>query len=133
MARPLPLYHLTVDLTTTTPLNPQPLFSGGKGHFPIENREIQVKVPGVPWPLMVYLIYHFCLFQDFSVLSRYLSEQHGIHFLNYMSDFHLLYFLYTANPAAIDFKVCQPCTDATSLIPGPFPLTKGSGNEAKSP
>ena len=42
LARPFPLYQLTVDLTTTTPLNPQPLFSGGKGRFPIENREIQV-------------------------------------------------------------------------------------------
>ena len=42
LARPFPLYQLTVDLTTTTPLSPQPLFPGGKGRFPVENREMQV-------------------------------------------------------------------------------------------
>lgn len=43
--------------------------------------------------------------QDFNSLSRFVSEQHGVPFLNYMSDFHLLYHLYTASPAGIDFKV----------------------------
>ena len=43
--------------------------------------------------------------QDFSSLSRYIGEQHGVHFLNYLSDFHLLYYLHTASPAGIDFKV----------------------------
>ena len=48
-----------------------------------------------------------CLYslQDFSSLSRYVGEQQGVPFLNYVSDFHLLYFLYTASPAGIDFKV----------------------------
>ena len=53
----------------------------------------------------------FIGFQDFNCLSRYVSDQIGIHFLNYMSDFHLLYYLYTSTPAGIDFKVSEPPTN----------------------
>lgn len=38
-ARPLPLEYLIIELTTTSPRNPQPLLPGGKEpFFPIENR-----------------------------------------------------------------------------------------------
>ncbi len=42
LARPLPLEYLLIELTTTTPIKPNPLFPGGNGHFPITNRETQV-------------------------------------------------------------------------------------------
>lgn len=42
LARPLPLEYLIIELTTTTPIKPNPFLPGGNGNFPITNREFQV-------------------------------------------------------------------------------------------
>ena len=52
-ARPLPLEYLIIELTTTTPRNPQPLLPGGREPaFPVEHRAaigqpVQVRVCAV--------------------------------------------------------------------------------------
>lgn len=87
LARPLPLEYLIIELTTSTPIKPNPLLPGGNGHFPITNRELQ----------------------NFNTLSDYLREQSGVPFLSYMADFHLLLFLYRAeSELGIDFKPFLP-------------------------
>lgn len=42
IARPLPLEYLIIELTTTTPIKPDPLLPGGQGYFPTTNRDLQV-------------------------------------------------------------------------------------------
>lgn len=92
LARPLPLEYLLVDLTTTTPLQPKPFLVGGKEPlFPIENRA------GIGLQI-----------QDFSSLSSYLHNQQTSNFLCYMSDFHLLLYLYTDTELGLRFKSHLP-------------------------
>ena len=89
LGRPLPLEYLIIELTTTTPLNPQPLLVGGKEPlFPVENRG------SIGQPT-----------QDFSALSSYLCNQQSSNFLCSMSDFHLLLFLHTSDIVGFSFKV----------------------------
>lgn len=105
LGRPLPLEYLIIELTTSTPLNPQPLLVGGKDPpFPVENRAtIGQSMEG------------------FAVLSTYLSNQQSTNFLCAISDFHLLLYLYTNELAGLDLKVhpsrvhCSAVTE--SLIP----------------
>lgn len=86
LARPLPLEYLIIELTTTTPIKPKPLLPGGKGHFPVTNRE----------------------FQNFDGVVTYLSSQSGVPFLSYMADFHFLLYLYQSDMLGIDFKPHLP-------------------------
>ncbi|XP_017485269.1 PREDICTED: nuclear protein localization protein 4 homolog, partial [Rhagoletis zephyria] len=79
LARPLPVEYLLVDVPASTPLQPQFTFTQYKKRgepFPVENR---------------YLDGHL---QDFSALSTYLSHWTDEEFLEAISDFHLLLFLY---------------------------------------
>ncbi|XP_036329116.1 nuclear protein localization protein 4 homolog isoform X1 [Rhagoletis pomonella] len=79
LARPLPVEYLLVDVPASTPLQPQFTFTQYKKRgepFPVENR---------------YLDGHL---QDFSALSTYLSHWMDEEFLEAISDFHLLLFLY---------------------------------------
>ncbi len=81
--------YLIIELTTSTPVNPQPLLVGGKDPpFPVENR---TSIGGAV--------------QDFSALSTYLGNQQSGNFLCSVSDFHLLLFLYSSGVAGFDFKV----------------------------
>ena len=80
IARPLPLEYLIVELTTTHPLHPKPSLPGGRGDpFPVENRE--------PIGEM----------QNFEAFVKYLDPQKSTNFLSAMSNFHLLFFLFTTD------------------------------------
>ena len=49
-ARPLPLEYLIVELTTTSPIEPQPLLPGGRApSFPVENRTSIGQLVQVRW------------------------------------------------------------------------------------
>lgn len=79
LARPLPVEYLLVDVPASTPLQPQFTFTQYKKRgepFPVENR---------------YLDGHL---QDFGALSTYLSHWADHEFLEAISDFHLLLYLY---------------------------------------
>lgn len=78
MARPLPVEYLLVDVPATTPLQQQFTFTqyDRRQPFPVENR---------------YLDGHL---QDFNALSTYLSQWENEEYLQAMSDFHLLVYLY---------------------------------------
>lgn len=79
MARPLPVEYLLVDVPASTPLQPMYTFtqSDRKNPFPIENR---------------YIDGHL---QEFSSLALYFSGWvMDNEFLEAVSDFHLLVFLY---------------------------------------
>lgn len=84
-ARPLPLEYLIIELTTTSPRNPQPLLPGSA--FPVENREAIGQAV-----------------QDFHALSSSLASQQTSGFLCFMADFHLLFYLYTCDVAGIHMK-----------------------------
>ncbi|XP_064545601.1 nuclear protein localization protein 4 homolog isoform X2 [Drosophila montana] len=78
LARPLPVEYLLVDVPASTPLQPQYTFTeyDKRQPFPIENR---------------YIDGHL---QDFNALSSYLSAWAEEDFLEAISDFHLLVYLY---------------------------------------
>ncbi|XP_015023053.2 nuclear protein localization protein 4 homolog isoform X2 [Drosophila mojavensis] len=78
LARPLPVEYLLVDVPASTPLQPQFTFTeyDKRQPFPIENR---------------YIDGHL---QDFNALSNYLSAWGEEDFLEAISDFHLLVYLY---------------------------------------
>lgn len=78
LARPLPVEYLLVDVPASTPLQPQYTFTeyDKRQPFPIENR---------------YIDGHL---QDFNALSCYLSAWGEEEFLEAVSDFHLLVYLY---------------------------------------
>ncbi|BFF90162.1 nuclear protein localization protein 4 homolog [Drosophila madeirensis] len=78
LARPLPVEYLLVDVPASTPVKPQYMFTNHEKRqaFPIENR---------------YIDGHL---QDFSALSGYLSAWGEEEFLEAISDFHLLVYLY---------------------------------------
>ncbi|XP_055852773.1 nuclear protein localization protein 4 homolog [Episyrphus balteatus] len=78
LARPLPVEYLLVDVPASTPLQPQYTFTqcDKKRPFPVENR---------------YLDGHL---QNFYALSSYLSLWREDEFLEAISDFHLLIYLY---------------------------------------
>ncbi|TMW48436.1 hypothetical protein DOY81_006481 [Sarcophaga bullata] len=78
LARPLPVEYLLVDVPASTPLQPQYTFTkyDKKSPFPVENR---------------YLDGHL---QDFNALSTYLSQWGDEDFLEAISDFHLLLYLF---------------------------------------
>ncbi|XP_062122445.1 nuclear protein localization protein 4 homolog isoform X2 [Drosophila sulfurigaster albostrigata] len=78
LARPLPVEYLLVDVPASTPLQPQYTFTeyDKRQAFPIENR---------------YIDGHL---QDFNALSSYLSAWANEEFLEAISDFHLLIYLY---------------------------------------
>ncbi|XP_017846673.1 nuclear protein localization protein 4 homolog isoform X2 [Drosophila busckii] len=78
LARPLPVEYLLVDVPASTPLQPQYTFTeyDKRQPFPIENRYIDGQL------------------QDFNALSSYLSAWAQEEFLDSISDFHLLIYLY---------------------------------------
>nr|XP_016932877.2 nuclear protein localization protein 4 homolog isoform X1 [Drosophila suzukii] len=78
LARPLPVEYLLVDVPASTPLQPIYTFTeyDKRQQFPIENR---------------YIDGHL---QDFNALSCYLSAWGDEEFLEAISDFHLLVYLY---------------------------------------
>lgn len=78
LARPLPVEYLLVDVPASTPLQPQYTFTeyDKRQAFPIENR---------------YIDGHL---QDFNALSNYLAAWAEEEFLEAISDFHLLIYLY---------------------------------------
>ncbi|XP_030376061.1 nuclear protein localization protein 4 homolog isoform X2 [Scaptodrosophila lebanonensis] len=78
LARPLPVEYLLVDVPASTPLQPQYTFTeyDKRQPFPVENR---------------YIDGHL---QDFNALSNYLSAWREEEFLESISDFHLLVYLY---------------------------------------
>lgn len=78
LARPLPVEYLLVDVPASTPLQPQYTFTeyDKRQPFPIENRYIDGQL------------------QDFNALSSYLSGWAEEEFLEAISDFHLLVYLY---------------------------------------
>lgn len=79
LGRPLPVEYLLVDVPASTPVVPLYTFHERKDvaqYFPVENRLIDGHI------------------QDFSALSDYLSRSRSMDFLDAMSDFHLLLFLY---------------------------------------
>lgn len=78
LARPLPVEYLLVDVPASTPINPISTFTAkaDKPQFPVENRLIDGDI------------------QDFHSLSDYLSKWKPDEFLEAISDFHLLFYLY---------------------------------------
>ncbi|XP_031638747.1 nuclear protein localization protein 4 homolog isoform X3 [Contarinia nasturtii] len=78
MARPLPVEYLLVDVPASTPLTPIYTFTARdtKDMFPVENRYIDGQL------------------QDFNALSAYISKWEPNEFLEAISDFHLLLYLY---------------------------------------
>ena len=88
IARPLPLEYLIVELTTTHPLQPKPSLPGGRGGdpFPVENRE------------------DFGEMQNFEAFVKYLDQQKSENFLCAMSNFHLLFFLFTTDVVQLQVR-----------------------------
>uniref|UniRef100_U5EVM2 Nuclear protein localization protein 4 homolog n=1 Tax=Corethrella appendiculata TaxID=1370023 RepID=U5EVM2_9DIPT len=79
LARPLPVEYLLVDVPTSTPLIPLytfPARKDSKDYFPVENRMIDGHI------------------QDFQILSQYLGKSISMNFLEAISDFHLLLYLF---------------------------------------
>lgn len=79
LGRPLPVEYLLVDVPASTPMVPLFTFHERKDvsqYFPVENRMIDGHI------------------QDFSTLSEYLAKSRSMDFLESMSDFHLLFYLY---------------------------------------
>ncbi|KAJ6634631.1 Nuclear protein localization protein 4 like [Pseudolycoriella hygida] len=78
LARPLPVEYLLVDVPASTPVTPMFTFTvrDDKQMFPVENR---------------YLDGHL---QDFNALSTYISNWANNDFLEAVSDFHLLLYLF---------------------------------------
>lgn len=78
LARPLPVEYLLVDVPASTPLTPIYTFTARetKDMFPVENRYIDGQL------------------QDFNALSAYISKWEPNEFLEAISDFHLLLYLY---------------------------------------
>lgn len=78
LARPLPVEYLLVDVPASTPLVPIYTFTANdtKQMFPVENRYIDGQL------------------QDFNALSAYISKWAPDEFLEAISDFHLLLYLY---------------------------------------
>lgn len=78
MARPLPVEYLLVDVPASTPMTPIYTFTARelKDMFPVENRYIDGQL------------------QDFNALSTYISKWTSGQFLEAISDFHLLVYLY---------------------------------------
>ncbi|XP_049535201.1 nuclear protein localization protein 4 homolog [Anopheles darlingi] len=79
LGRPLPVEYLLVDVPASTPLVPLYTFlerKDAKEYFPVENRLIDGHI------------------QDFSALASYLAKSRSMDFLDVVSDFHLLLFLY---------------------------------------
>ena len=88
IARPLPLEYLIVELTTTHPLQPKPSLPGGRGGdpFPVENREDSGER------------------QNFEAFVKYLDQQKSTNFLCAMSNFHLLFFLFTTDVVQLQVR-----------------------------
>ncbi|XP_054155355.1 nuclear protein localization protein 4 homolog [Oppia nitens] len=86
LARPLPIEYLLVDVPVSSPMHPKYTFNPLEQmeRFPIENRHIAGHL------------------QDFNSLSKYLRQFGGNHFLEAMSDFHLL--IYIATMDALPLK-----------------------------
>ncbi|XP_053697896.1 nuclear protein localization protein 4 homolog isoform X2 [Sabethes cyaneus] len=79
LGRPLPVEYLLVDVPASTPVVPLYTFHERKDvshYFPVENRLIDGHI------------------QDFAALSDYLGRSRSMDFLETMSDFHLLLYLY---------------------------------------
>ncbi|XP_058128457.1 nuclear protein localization protein 4 homolog [Anopheles ziemanni] len=79
LGRPLPVEYLLVDVPASTPLVPLYTFherKDAKEYFPVENRLIDGHI------------------QDFSALADYLAKSRSMPFLETVSDFHLLLYLY---------------------------------------
>ncbi|XP_055539071.1 nuclear protein localization protein 4 homolog isoform X2 [Wyeomyia smithii] len=79
LGRPLPVEYLLVDVPASTPMIPLYTFHERKDvshYFPVENRLIDGHI------------------QDFAALSDYLGRSRSMDFLETMSDFHLLLYLY---------------------------------------
>ncbi|XP_053671095.1 nuclear protein localization protein 4 homolog [Anopheles nili] len=79
LGRPLPVEYLLVDVPASTPLVPLYTFherKDAKQYFPVENRMIDGHI------------------QDFSTLADYLDKSRSLPFLDVVSDFHLLLYLY---------------------------------------
>ncbi|XP_055602977.1 nuclear protein localization protein 4 homolog isoform X2 [Uranotaenia lowii] len=79
LGRPLPVEYLLVDVPASTPMIPMFTFHERKDiaqYFPVENRLIDGHI------------------QDFAALSDYLAKSRSLDFLDVMSDFHLLLYLY---------------------------------------
>ncbi|XP_058454688.1 nuclear protein localization protein 4 homolog isoform X2 [Malaya genurostris] len=79
LGRPLPVEYLLVDVPASTPMVPLYTFHERKDvsqYFPVENRLIDGHI------------------QDFAALSDYLGRSRSMDFLETMSDFHLLLYLY---------------------------------------
>lgn len=78
MARPLPVEYLLVDVPASIPMTPIYTFTARelKDMFPVENRYIDGQL------------------QDFNALSTYISKWTSGQFLEAISDFHLLVYLY---------------------------------------
>ncbi|XP_063696673.1 nuclear protein localization protein 4 homolog [Culicoides brevitarsis] len=78
LGRPLPVEYLLVDIPASTPVHQLHTFTAreDKGHFPIENRFLDGHI------------------QDFTALSNYLSKWNSNEFIEAVSDFHLLIYLY---------------------------------------
>lgn len=76
--RPLPVEYLLVEVPATAPLEPTYTFTARdmKDMFPIENRFYGGQI------------------QDFNALSAYISKWSPNEFLEAISDFHLLIYLY---------------------------------------
>uniref|UniRef100_A0A182QCF1 RanBP2-type domain-containing protein n=1 Tax=Anopheles farauti TaxID=69004 RepID=A0A182QCF1_9DIPT len=79
LGRPLPVEYLLVDVPASTPLVPLYTFlerKDAKQYFPVENRLIDGHI------------------QDFTALADYLAKSRSMPFLDVMSDFHVLFYLY---------------------------------------
>uniref|UniRef100_A0A182MG17 RanBP2-type domain-containing protein n=1 Tax=Anopheles culicifacies TaxID=139723 RepID=A0A182MG17_9DIPT len=79
LGRPLPVEYLLVDVPASTPLVPLYTFlerKNAKQYFPVENRLIDGHI------------------QDFAALADYLAKSRSMPFLDAVSDFHLLFYLY---------------------------------------
>lgn len=79
LGRPLPVEYLLVDVPASTPMIPLYTFHERKEisqYFPVENRLIDGHI------------------QDFTALSEYLARSRSMDFLEAVSDFHLLLYLY---------------------------------------
>nr|XP_040240428.2 nuclear protein localization protein 4 homolog [Anopheles coluzzii] len=79
LGRPLPVEYLLVDVPASTPLVPLYTFlerKDAKQYFPVENRMIDGHI------------------QDFAALANYLAKSRSLPFLDAVSDFHLLFYLY---------------------------------------
>lgn len=132
LARPLPVEYLLVDVPASTPVAPMYTFTArdDKQMFPVENR---------------YLDGHL---QDFNALCAYISNWSSNDFLEAVSDFHLLLYLFRMdmlpmksamspllnavrnrdNNLALEWKKQEVWTTLETLITASSVQSGGSGN-----